>query len=419
MALSKIKKIELIEFSYPVRNVGPAENGFDTVYVPNTTGKMSTLAARIETADGVVGEYVGGLTLAFRQSAYLAPKLLGRNAFHRLEFYEDAKRALRKFDKMGVGLIDIALWDWAGKKLETSVANLIGSSRERIPAYPSTYHGDRNGGLSSPEDFASFAEHCVGLGYRAFKMHGWGEANVEEEVASVLKLRERLGPSIKLMLDPASHLRTFADALAVGKACDAANFFWLEDPFRDTGVSQSAHRLLRERIATPLLIGEHIRGLENKADFAVSGASDFIRVNPDYDMGITGALKVGHMAESLGLDVEVHSTGPAHRHCVAAFRNTNFYELALVGPKSGSSKPSQSTPAAMPTNSRPSARTDSSRCPRASASAFSTTGTSSGRTRATPPFFSNGTFEERKHRQREECDDDFKKPEGGGRDASP
>ncbi|MBY3163900.1 mandelate racemase [Rhizobium laguerreae] len=334
-----IEKIELIEFSYPVANVGPAENGFDTVYVPNVTAQMNAMAVRIQTADGCVGEYVGGLNLAFRQAAYLAPKLVGRNAFHRIEFYEESKRALRKFDKMGVGLLDIALWDWAGKRLNVSVANLIGSSRARIPVYASTYHGDRNGGLSSPEDFASFAEHCRDLGYRAFKMHGWGEGIVEEEVASVKLLGARVGQNMKLMLDPASHLRTFADALAVGKACDEAGFFWLEDPFRDTGVSQMAHKMLRERISTPLLIGEHVRGFENKSDFARSGASDFVRVNPDYDMGITGALKVGAMAESLGLDVEVHSSGPAHRHCVAAFRNTNFYELALVGPKCGSSKP--------------------------------------------------------------------------------
>ncbi len=337
--MSKIKKVEVLEFSYEVANVGLAENGYDTVYVPGGKGKHSTLATRIETEDGTVGEYVGGMTLSARQTAYLAPKLLGRDAFHRLEFYEEFKRALRKFDKMGVGPLDIALWDWAGKKLGTSVANLIGASRPRIPVYASTYHGDRNGGLSSPQDFADFAEHCQSIGYRAFKMHGWGEGNVKEEVASIMALRERVGPDMALMLDPASHLRTFADALAVGRACDEANFFWLEDPFRDTGVSQSAHKMLRQRIRTPLLIGEHVRGLEPKADFAVSGASDFVRTNPDYDMGITGTLKVGFMAESLGLDVEVHSSGPAHRHCVAAFRNTNFYELALVGPKCAASKP--------------------------------------------------------------------------------
>jgi L-alanine-DL-glutamate epimerase-like enolase superfamily enzyme len=340
LALSEIRKIEILEFSYPVKNVGLAENGYDHVYVPNTNGSMATLAARIETADGVVGEYVGGLTLAFRQSAYLAKRLIGRNAFNRMDFYEEFKRALRKFDKMGVGLLDIALWDWAGKRLGTSVANLLGASRTRLPAYASSYHGDRNGGLSSPQDFADFAQHCRSLGYRAFKMHGWGEGNVAEESETILLLRERLGADMTLMLDPASHLRTFADALAVGRACDEAKFFWLEDPFRDTGVSQFAHKMLRERISTPLLLGEHIRGVENKADFAVSGASDFVRVNPDYDMGITGTMKVASMAESLGLDVEIHSSGPAHRHCMAAIRNTNYYELALVGPKCDSSKPS-------------------------------------------------------------------------------
>jgi len=337
--VSAIKTIEIIEFSFPVKNVGPAENGYDTVYVPDRIGQMGALATRIATDDGVVGEYVGGMVLGLSQTLYIAGKLIGRDAFNRLEFYEEAKRALRKFDKMGYGPLDIALWDWAGKQTGISVAKLIGASRSRIPAYASTYHGDRNGGLSTPADFADFAQHCKEIGYTGFKMHGWGEGDVAEESAAVLAIRARVGSEMKLMLDPASHLRTFADAVAVGRACDEANYFWLEDPYRDTGVSQSAHRLLRERIKTPLLMGEHIRGLETKADFAVAGATDFVRVNPDYDMGITGALKVGHMAESLGLDVEVHSTGPAHRHCVAAFRNTNFYELALCGPKSGTSKP--------------------------------------------------------------------------------
>ena len=337
--MAKITKIEVIEFTYPVENVGLAANGYDHVYVPDHVARMSTLATRIETEDGIVGEYVGGMTLALRQVTFLAAHMIGRNAFARLEFYDEFKRALRKFDKMGVGPLDIALWDWAGKRLDTSVANLLGASRSRIPVYASTYHGDRNGGLSSPEDFAAFAERCRDMGYRAYKMHGWAEANVAEEVAAVRLLGKRVGGDMALMLDPASHLRSFADALAVGRACDEAGFFWYEDPFQDTGVSQHAHKMLRERISTPLLIGEHVRGIENKADFAVSGASDFVRVNPDYDMGLTGALKVAHMAESLGLDAEVHSAGPAHRHQVAALRNTNYYELALVGPKSGASKP--------------------------------------------------------------------------------
>jgi L-alanine-DL-glutamate epimerase-like enolase superfamily enzyme len=135
-----------------------------------------------------------------------------------------------------------------------------------------------------------------------------------------------------LMIDPACQLRTFADALYVGHACDDAGYFWLEDPYRDSGVSSFAHKRLRDRIKTPILQTEHIRGIEPKADFLIAGGTDFLRSDPEYDMGITGAMKIAHLGESFGIDVEVHACGPAHRHVMGAIRNTNFYEVALVGP---------------------------------------------------------------------------------------
>ena len=49
-------------------------------------------------------------------------------------------------------------------------------------------------------------------------------------------------------------------------------------------------------------------------------------------MGITGAMKISHLGEAFGIDVEVHACGPAHRHVMAATRNSNYYEVALVGP---------------------------------------------------------------------------------------
>lgn len=33
------------------------------------------------------------------------------------------------------------------------------------------------------------------------------------------------------------------------------------------------------------------------------------------------------------MDVELHIAGPAQRHCMAAMRNSNFYEMGLVHPK--------------------------------------------------------------------------------------
>ncbi|MGY3136272.1 L-alanine-DL-glutamate epimerase-like enolase superfamily enzyme [Bradyrhizobium sp. USDA 4501] len=76
-----------------------------------------------------------------------------------------------------------------------------------------------------------------------------------------------------------------------------------------------------------------MRGIEPKADFIVAGGTDFLRVDPEYDHGITGALRVARLGEAFGLDVEIHACGPAHRHLMSAMRNSNYYELALVGPE--------------------------------------------------------------------------------------
>lgn len=170
-------------------------------------------------------------------------------------------------------------------------------------------------------------------GLPGFQIHGWYDGDPTEETATIKYVRKIVGDEMALMIDPACQIRTYLDALAVGKACDEANFLWLEDPARDTGVSQFAHLKLRQMIKTPILCAEHVRGLEPKADFVVNGGTDILRADPEYDMGITGAMKIAHLAEALGLDVEVHACGPAHRHCMAAIRNTNYYELALVGPK--------------------------------------------------------------------------------------
>ena len=58
-----------------------------------------------------------------------------------------------------------------------------------------------------------------------------------------------------------------------------------------------------------------------------------MRVGPVYDCGITGTLNMAHIAEGFGVDAEVHTAGPAQRHLMAALRNSNYYEMALVHPK--------------------------------------------------------------------------------------
>jgi L-alanine-DL-glutamate epimerase-like enolase superfamily enzyme len=327
---TQISRVELWLFSYPMIGVGPG--GID---MPGVRSERLRLAVTIETKDGARGSYVGGQANSLPQASTCAKAILGMDCFAREHIYETIRRQLRKEDRMGAGVIDIALWDLAGKRLGASVSQLLGGSRKRLPAYASTWFGGDGGGLASPEAYADFAEECYELGYRGFKIHGWTDGSTRRDAAAVRLLGKRVGDRMALMHDAACHFRTFADALAVGRACDEAGFFWYEDPYSDGGLAAHAHRRLRELIRTPLLLGEHIRGLESMATLTLADGTDFVRADPDFDIGITGTMKIAHFAEALGLDVEIHAPGPAHRHCMAAIRNTNFYELSMVGPSRG------------------------------------------------------------------------------------
>ena len=326
-----ITGIEVHEYEYTLRDIGTDYNGFNLVYVPGSTVTRKGYAIRVLTDAGVVGEYAGGSAAEYSTLPGLAHYLIGKNALERERIYADVKRALRQVARIGVAPIDNALWDLAGRYFEAPVYRLLGGYKDRLPCYASTYHGDTSGGLSSPEAYADFAVQCRDMGYPAFKIHGWGRAPLPQEMATVRAVRRAVGEGMDLMLDPACEYITFGDALKVGWACDEERYFWLEDPYRDGGISQFAHRKLRQLIKTPLLLTEHVRSLEPHVDFALAEATDFVRGDVGYD-GITGVMKLAHAAEALGIDIELHGAGPAQRQCMAAIRNTNYYEMGLLHP---------------------------------------------------------------------------------------
>lgn len=331
----EITGIEHVEFDYPLEHVGTNATGSKLVYEPGNTHRRRSYALRVDTDAGVTGEYVGGNPPAVAQIDMVADHLIGENPFHRERLWTDLKRALRQYDRTGIGPLDIALWDIAGKHAGQPIHELLGTYRRRLPAYASSYFGGPNGGFETPEAYADFAASCLDAGYPAFKLHSWvgiRQRSLDREIETIRAVRERVGPGMDLMYDPVCEYDTLADALQVGRACDECDYYWYEDPYGDGGASQHGHRILRQRLETPLLQTELVRGVEPHADFAAAEATDFLRADVEWDGGITGAMKIARLAEGLGLDVEYHLAGPAVRHCMAATRNSNYYELGLIHP---------------------------------------------------------------------------------------
>lgn len=331
-----IARVELHEFSYSVEGLGVDASG-NRCAARGATSELMAFVLVVETGDGARGEYCsvhsGKNGVLVGQVKGLAPHIVGMDAEGREAIFNKLKRLHRHFMAVGHSAIDIALWDLAGKATNRPIWRLLGGYRTRLPTYASTLNGGRDGLLDSMQAYADFAEHCLSLGYKGFKVHGWGEGDAREEADNLLHCAQRVGGRMALMYDAASELKTFADAIHVGRACDEGGYLWYEDPFMDAGWSPHAARQLKAHVKTPLLMTEHVRGLEPKAPWITERATDILRADPDYDMGITGTMKIAHLAEAFGLDCELHAAGPAQRHCMAAMRNSNWYELSLVAPE--------------------------------------------------------------------------------------
>ena len=330
----KITKIEVHQFKFDKVDITRTGEG-GIVYQPGAKSTTTAFGLRILTDTGPVGEYVGGRATDYAALPTFVDYLIGRDALQRELIYARVSHATR-MDRIGFAPVDIALWDLAGKYHYAPIHQLLGGYKETLPTYVATLQGEEGttGGLDAPEAYADFAQQCQEMGYPGFKIHGWENGLVPREVESVQKVADRVGGKMDLMLDPMNALTTFGDAVKLGRECDEAEYFWYEDPFQDMGTSMFAHRKLRQIIKTPLLISEHIRGVEPHVDFMVAEATDFIRGDVTGE-GITGAMKIAHAAEGLGIDIEFHSPGPAQRQCVAAIRNTNYYELSGSHPKAG------------------------------------------------------------------------------------
>ncbi|MEU5712106.1 enolase C-terminal domain-like protein [Streptomyces flaveolus] len=220
-----------------------------------------------------------------------------------------------------LGLVDVALWDLAGRVHDRPVWQLLGGFRETIPAYASTST------FATTEEFLSVADQCLALGYHGIKLHAWGDAR--RDAALCQALRDHVGPDVPLMYDGSAGF-DLPDALYLGHALAEADYLWYEEPMREFSIS--AYRRLAESVAVPLLVAETSDGAHmNSADFIGSGAATFgVRASTTLRGGVTGAMRTAHLADAFRLRAEVHGSDIPNQHLCMAVSNTTYYESLVT-----------------------------------------------------------------------------------------
>lgn len=226
---------------------------------------------------------------------------------------------IEEFPMYFLGAVDVALWDITAKAAGLPLYQLLGGYRDSIPAYASTVT------FATTEEFLDVADQCLEYGFRAIKLHAWGDARRDAKLCQ--DLRAHVGDEIALMYDGSAGFNPY-DALYVGRACEEAGYLWYEEPMREFSIS--AYRRLCKDLRVPVLAAETSDGAHyNVADFIIHGAADMVRTSVHYKGGITGAMRVAHLADSFQITAEVHGGGPANLQICLAIRNNSYYESLI------------------------------------------------------------------------------------------
>jgi L-alanine-DL-glutamate epimerase-like enolase superfamily enzyme len=271
---------------------------------------------------------------------HVRPVLLGQDPWDRERLWRSLAHRQRGahggFTDRALGYVDQALWDLLGRRSDLPLWKLLGGARDRVPAYASTMCGDTTpGGLATPQDYAAFAKRLVAQGYRAIKLHTWmppvpGAPSVRRDVEACEAVRDAVGPDVELMLD-ANHWYRRTEALELGRAVERLGFSWFEEPMEEA--SASSYRWLADQLDIPVIGPEVAWGKHlTRAEWVVGGACDILRAGANGCGGITPVLKVLHLAESFGMDCEIHGNGSASLALLGASDASRFYERGLLHP---------------------------------------------------------------------------------------
>jgi mandelate racemase len=222
---------------------------------------------------------------------------------------------------MAVSGIDMALWDALGRAAGMPVVRLLGGTVRPLDAYDSY-------GVVDPNGDADVLAASVASGFKAMKIKG-GDGDLGHDVATVRRVREIIGPDVRLMVD-------FNQALDVPEAIRRIrrltefDLHWIEEPVKAEDLA--GHARVRAATGATIQTGENWWFPAGMAAAITAGASDHAMPDLMKIGGITGWLSAAGLAEAAGLPVSSHIFAETSAHVMAVTPTAHLVEwLDLAG----------------------------------------------------------------------------------------
>lgn len=261
----------------------------------------------IETDEGLTGFAPGGS----RDVLELGQRLIGQDPLRIAYLWQDlTTSSYQRFSLLrAISVLDVALWDLAGKARNEPVYRLLGGhTRERLPAYA--------GMLGFSTDPGAAAERSVEYVEKGFNALKWylphnetaGREGLSANVALIGAVREAVGDQIDIMVDclladPTENSLLWAISLA--RHLEPYRPLWLEEPLAFDDIE--AHRRLAQATRVPLAFGEHWYTRRQFADLIASGAPSVLQPEMNACGGISEMCRIITVASAYGIPVIPHA----------------------------------------------------------------------------------------------------------------
>lgn len=274
-----------------------------------TSGPITQDYLRIRTRGGLEGLYgafeAESTTAIVKQ---LKPFLIGKNAMdvERLwdQMYRNNRHSRAGHYMMAMSMVDNALWDIRGKRLNAPVYQLLGgATRKEVRAYGSCLGFSVEKGKAGPK-----AKQLYDQGFQQQKWFmatgpGDGQAGLKRAIELVEELRTSLGDDAQLMFDAfMSWDVPFATAWCA--AVEKYRPYWIEEAF--PADRTEAFIQLKKNTTIPLATGEHVYNRWEAQNFLKEGTIQIIQADPEWCGGVSELVKICHLASAYGAKVFPH-----------------------------------------------------------------------------------------------------------------
>jgi L-alanine-DL-glutamate epimerase-like enolase superfamily enzyme len=328
MSLAQDKIIDIEIRACKARNRDIRSNSVEEVKLPGGNQPDFTFVT-LRTASGYEGHSFGFGALNAESAGaamnQVKPFFMNRSPFESSKNLKDFQFFDRRWNHVPIyayAPFDNACWDLVGKITKQPVYKVLGAARESIPVYVSSMF------LETPEDYAQQALEVKSLGMRGYKLHPPGELNLD--IACYKAVREAVGDEFALMADPVI-MKSYEEALRVGRVLEELNYKWLEEPLLDTNLY--GLKKLREKLDIPICGTEVIAGNQQMVAHCIQEKIvDIVRTDVSWKAGISTVMRTAHLAEAFGVQCELHTTiyhglEQVQLHAALAISNCEYFEL--------------------------------------------------------------------------------------------